>query len=166
MAFVQNQDSLKTLKLIIFLIVIEALFIMASAIITYAETQRDTYSLGENPNLTVGDFVWNSHVDVGGSFENPGRYEARIDGKLYVVYCNEGDIARLSKIIDNLNIDFAGKSKNSFGFLEFLFTTITFSIVPYPFNIVPLMVTTIIGFILIYLGYSEVRAWIDTLVPF
>lgn len=166
MAFNQNQDTLKTLRLILFLIVIESLFIMASVILTFAQTNTDTYSVDESPNLTINDFVWNPHVEKGGSFENPGRYEAYIDGKRYVVYCNEGDTVRLQQIINNLNIDFAGKSKNSFGFLEFLFTTITFSAIPYPFNIVPIFVVSIIGFVLIYLGYSEVRAWIDTLVPF
>lgn len=162
MGFNQNQDTLKTMRLVIFLIFIEVLFIFASAIVTYANTNEDSLRLSDVPQLHVSDFVWNDHAKGGGYFSSSGGYEAKINGVTYTIYVAKGDISALTSIINEQN---NAELKGGFDFLQFLTTTLSFSIIPYPYNIVPLLITTTIGFIILYLAYGEVKTWIDTFTP-
>jgi hypothetical protein len=162
MGFNQNQDTLKTMRLVIFLIILEVLFIFSSVIMTYAQTGKDTLVLSDVPQLKVSDFVWNEHAKGGGYFSSGGGYEAKINGKTYTIYVKEGDISSLTRIINDQN---SAELKGSFDYLKFLATVITFGAIPYPYNTIPLLITSLVGFILLYLAYGEVKTWIDSLIP-
>lgn len=157
MSFNQNQDTLKTLKLMIFLIVIEFLLFVASAIMYSAQDKNTDFVFSDVPKLEITDFVWNEHAKGGGTFSSSGGYEAIIDGKTYTIYVKEGDINALQKEIDAQNL---AESQVGFDVLKFLASAVTFSAIPFPLNIVPIFVSMIIGFVIVYLAYSEIKSWL------
>lgn len=160
MAFNQNQDTLKTLKLVIFLIVIEFLFFSASAVLSLTENKQTDFSFSDVPVLHITDFKWNEHAKGGGYFSSAGGYEAIINGITYTIYVKKGDTVALQKVIDEQNL---AESQSGFDLLKYLVATVTFSYIPMPLNIIPILVSSLIGFIIIYLTYGEVKAWLSAI---
>jgi hypothetical protein len=160
MAFNQNQDTLRTLKLVIFLIVIEFLFFSASAVLSLTEDKQTDFSFSDVPKLYISDFKWNEHAKGGGYFSSSGGYEAIINGITYTIYIKKGDTVALQKVIDEQNL---AEMQSGFDLLKYFVATVTFSYVPFPFNIIPILVVSLIGFVVIYLTYGEVKAWLSTI---
>jgi hypothetical protein len=160
MAFNQNQDTLRTLKLVIFLIVIEFLFFSASAVLSLADNKQTDFLFSDVPQLKISDFKWNDHAKGGGYFSSSGGYEAIINGVTYTIYVKKGDTVALQKVIDDQNL---AESQSGFDLLKFFVATVTFSSIPFPISILPLLVSSLVGFIILYLAYGEVKAWLSAI---
>lgn len=168
MAFNQSQDTLATLKLIIFLVVIEFLFYSASTVVILAQGDTDPakYNLFGNTKLSIGDFSYHAGsyyvINQNGllvPYYSNGYYT---DNAGHIVNVDEGDIVGLQKALDDWNKQ---NPLNAFTFLTILVSIVSFSFIPIPFNIIPLMVTAIIGFVVVYLAYSEVKGWFSAIIP-
>jgi hypothetical protein len=166
MAFNQSQDTISTLKLIIFLVVIEFLFYSASTVVTLAQGDTANYDLFGNTQLSIDDFSYHAGgwyvIDQNGllvPYYTEGYYT---DNTGHIVNVDEGDISGLKKAIDDWNNQ---NPLNAFSFLTILVSIVTFSFIPAPLNVVPLMVTAIIGFVVVYLAYSEVKGWFSAIIP-
>jgi len=170
MGFNQNQDTLKTLRLTIFLIIIEVLFIFASAISVIAMgndvpdsiffEKRDELLKIEDFKFHPAGFVWHytglvlMPEFVIAYYEDDKGHVFKVDNKV-----------DLQKRIDAYNDVIRNKQSNPLDMIGLLVASISFAVIPYPFNIIPLLITVIIGFIIAYLVFSEIKGWFGEIWP-
>lgn len=161
MAFNQNQDTISTLKLIIFLIVIESLFYFSQVVVIYAAGENTGVNIGTDIPKTLDDYCFKNGYAPSGSriFDtDTWSFFTVPDGKLYKIDSNPHifiDIPSEYRTNNGILID----SRDAFGTIKNIIGFITFSIIPYPFNILPTLVVALITIIILYLAYSEVKSW-------
>jgi hypothetical protein len=163
MAFNQNQDTLKTLKLIIFLIVIESLFYFAQVVVIYAQGEVTNINIGTGIPETLDSYCLANGYAPPGSiiFDTDTWSSFRVpDGKLYKINSDP-------HLFIDIPTRFSDKgllvdSRDAFGSIKALLSFVTFAIIPYPFNIIPTLITVLITVIILYLAFSEIKSWLST----
>lgn len=162
MGLTQNQDTIKTLKMVIFLIIIEMLFFMSSVVMVYAESGKNTYNKDLFiTDLKVSDFQWHDVLNLGGGAFAFNVYSSEKGGVIRGVA--KGDMVALQKAVDERNAlytEFNTNQGNTVDTLNVLFATLTFGFLPFPLNLIPVFITTIIGLIIAYFLYTEIKSWI------
>lgn len=170
MGFNQNQDTLKTFGLLVFLIVIELIFICSSFIVAMAYGDTGELPSFVNPDyLDINEFTWHDwgvawHYTGVFIFPEiiPGGYYEDIDGHIF--YCKDYELQdRIDKY--NKNIDENINSYNAMDFVNIIITGVTFNYIPSPYNVIPIVINIIIWSFIGILTYSEIKTWIDSVVP-
>lgn len=150
MSFNQEQDTLKTTKLIIFLIVIEFLMFSASAIVTLSGGQEQDHTLLKRYYPTGYDL----------RIEDPVTGQVRVvtvpPGKYFDAKLNE--LVNIDTVTDPNELFFPEDPVST---LRLLIGFVTFNSIPYPLSIIPTVVSSIILIVIFMLGYSEIKSWIS-----
>jgi hypothetical protein len=160
------------MKITIFLIVIEFLLFSASAICTMATSGTATeLPVGNDTPLKISDFTWKNACLTGmysggiGGMWIPvwldAHYEAHKNDRQYNVFVEKGDMTGLQAKITLFN-DEISKQGTGIDYLGLLFGLVTFNVIPSPFNIIPLLVSVIIGFVIAYLIATALLALIPS----
>jgi hypothetical protein len=156
MAFNQNQDTLRTLKLVIFLASIVFLFYFANVVTVLATNPNENI---DSPVL-LQRYYPSSYVLM---IEDP------VTGQVRAVPVPQGKVfdSQLNKLVDANTID-KSELDNSYYLpsdplagIRALIGFITFSILPFPFNIIPTFIVGVISSIIAYLVFGEIKSWLS-----
>jgi hypothetical protein len=156
MAFNQNQDTLRTLKLVIFLASIVFLFYLANIVCVMAS----------NPDSDIDSPVLLQRYYPSGYVL---KIEDPVTGQVRAVPVPQGKVfdSELNKLVDENSISDEDLENayyvpsDPLSGIRALIGFITFSILPFPFNIVPTFIVGVISSILAYLVFGEIKSWLS-----
>jgi len=154
-------DALKSLKMIIFIVCILCLVFFASFITLYAQVKSEDRNTNPLFGITAYRYLQTGTYEKEYFYPIPPRYyykeEPIPEGYVYDTK-DKKLILKSSLTIDQLNEMIVPSEK--FNIINVVFATITFSFIPYPFNIPVIILTWICGFIALWLLYKEIKSWI------